>query len=363
MILHFLQNQCDPLAHADAHRAEGVTSRDALPLNNSGDEQSHPTGPKWVADGDRASVRIDLCSIVCQSQQKVTSNTSSRKRFIQSDHIHLPELQPDSPENLSAHRKSKTIPSRSSVRLQKWQLPALERAESIDAGPRRAFAIFGRNDFFPAPSFTPEALPAVTVPSALTMVCNFANASSVVSGLGGSSVVMFFGTPASVRPPRGHLPIKESGCVRGRPALLASAGDRISIFATDRNPREILRGLRHGVDSKLFLHPSIHETPAEGGIIELGASTKRGVRFREDQGRTRHTSTPPAIIKSASPHLMALAAVATASKLEPQSRLMVVPVTCSGNPANKRAILPNVAVILASSIGAPVDHVIHRPPV
>ena len=46
-------------------------------------------------------------------------------------------------------------------------------------------------------------------------------------------------------------------------------------------------------------------------------------------------STPPAIIKPASPALMARAAVPTASKPEPHSRLIVAPGTSRGKPANK----------------------------
>ena len=49
-------------------------------------------------------------------------------------------------------------------------------------------------------------------------------------------------------------------------------------------------------------------------------------------------STPPAITRSASWHLIARAAVATASMLEPQSRLTVVPGTSFGKPASKSAI-------------------------
>ena len=45
-------------------------------------------------------------------------------------------------------------------------------------------------------------------------------------------------------------------------------------------------------------------------------------------------STPPAIIRSASPALMARAALPTASRPEPHSRLMVAPGTSMGRPAS-----------------------------
>jgi len=46
-------------------------------------------------------------------------------------------------------------------------------------------------------------------------------------------------------------------------------------------------------------------------------------------------STPPAIIRLASPDLMARAAVPTASSPEPQRRLMVAPGTATGKPASR----------------------------
>jgi len=50
-------------------------------------------------------------------------------------------------------------------------------------------------------------------------------------------------------------------------------------------------------------------------------------------------STPPAIISVASPHLIARAAEAIASMLDPHSRLTVVPGTPTGRPASNSDIL------------------------
>ncbi len=49
-------------------------------------------------------------------------------------------------------------------------------------------------------------------------------------------------------------------------------------------------------------------------------------------------STPPAMTKSASPLLIARAALATASMLEPQSRFTVEPGTSFGRPASSSAM-------------------------
>ena len=49
-------------------------------------------------------------------------------------------------------------------------------------------------------------------------------------------------------------------------------------------------------------------------------------------------STPPAIISSASPDLIAREAMLTASRLDPHSRFTVVPGTSLGTPASSSAM-------------------------
>ena len=53
-------------------------------------------------------------------------------------------------------------------------------------------------------------------------------------------------------------------------------------------------------------------------------------------------STPPAIISDVSPLLIARAAIAMASMLEPHSRLTVVPGTSTGRPASSSAMRPTL---------------------
>ena len=53
-------------------------------------------------------------------------------------------------------------------------------------------------------------------------------------------------------------------------------------------------------------------------------------------------STPPAIISSASPDLIARAAMPTASRLDPHRRFTVLPGTSFGNPARSRAMRPTL---------------------
>ena len=60
--------------------------------------------------------------------------------------------------------------------------------------------------------------------------------------------------------------------------------------------------------------------------------------FGTTKGARDMLSTPPAIMSCVSPHLMARAAVPTASRLDPQRRFTVAPGTFSGNPARSSAM-------------------------
>ncbi len=73
-------------------------------------------------------------------------------------------------------------------------------------------------------------------------------------------------------------------------------------------------------------------------------------------------STPPAIISSASPALMARAAVMTASMPEPQRRLIVVPGTLRQAGEQQRHAR-DIAVVLARLVGAAEDHIVDGVPV
>ena len=66
-------------------------------------------------------------------------------------------------------------------------------------------------------------------------------------------------------------------------------------------------------------------------LLRLNAVSALGIT----KGARLMLSTPPAIIKPASPDLMARAAEPTASKPEPHKRFNVAPGTSIGNPANK----------------------------
>ena len=74
----------------------------------------------------------------------------------------------------------------------------------------------------------------------------------------------------------------------------------------------------------------------------FAAREKAESAFAMTNGARDMLSTPPAITSDISPHLMARAAMATASRLEPQRRLTVVPGTSVGRPASSSAMRPTL---------------------
>ena len=74
-------------------------------------------------------------------------------------------------------------------------------------------------------------------------------------------------------------------------------------------------------------------------------------------------STPPASMRSASPALMARAAMPTASMPDPQRRFTVLPPIDGGQAGEQQGHAGDVAVVLAGLVGAAEDHVLHRFPV
>ena len=64
--------------------------------------------------------------------------------------------------------------------------------------------------------------------------------------------------------------------------------------------------------------------------------------FASTNGARDMLSTPPAITSDISPHLIARAAIAIASRLDPHRRLTVVPGTPVGKPASRSAMRPTL---------------------
>ena len=75
------------------------------------------------------------------------------------------------------------------------------------------------------------------------------------------------------------------GCFR-----LAPEGKPVLVFPADAKiARHIFSGLGHGIDSVLFLHQRVDETPADGGIIHLCRAGKACFRLTYDKRGAGHT--------------------------------------------------------------------------
>ena len=94
--------------------------------------------------------------------------------------------------------------------------------------------------------------------------------------------------------------------------------------------------------------------------ISFCVRLKASVALPITNGARLMLSTPPAIISSASPALMARAAWPTASRPEPHRRLTVMPGHAVGQAGEQQRHARDVAVVLAGLVGAAEDHVVDR---
>ena len=218
-----------------------------------------------------------------------------------------------------------------------------------------------------APSFTPDALPAVTVPSgphdALELGQRFErwsradarpcstddrrrpSSAAIVTGV-------IFGAKCRVFCARDRL-------AAGWRSAHASWSARLIVVVGG----DVLGGLGHRVDAVLRLHQRIDEAPADGGVVDRRCARTRCRPWPSRTARGVMLSTPPAIIRPASPDLIARAAVPTASMPEPHRRLMVAPRHFVRQAGQQQRHARDVAVVFAGLVGAAVDHVVDRGPV
>ena len=126
-----------------------------------------------------------------------------------------------------------------------------------------------------APSLTPDALPAVTVPSGRTIGFSLPSASSVVAR-GCSSLSTIDRVALALRDfDRDDLGGETAVGLRGGGLLLAAQRERVLVLAADLEVlRDILAGARHGVVAIGGLHLRIDEAPADGGVVHLGVAVE-----------------------------------------------------------------------------------------
>ena len=101
---------------------------------------------------------------------------------------------------------------------------------------------------------------------------------------------------------------------------------------------DVLRRLRHRVGAEALLHSRVDEPPTDCRVGDLGFREYAVSGLGSTNGARLMLSTPPAMIRSASPARIARAAMPTASRPDPQSRLMVLPGASIGRSASRAAI-------------------------
>ena len=190
-----------------------------------------------------------------------------------------------------------------------------------------------------APSLTPDALPAVTVPSGRTTPLSLASDSSVVAR-GCSSRSTTTGSPLR----EGTLTAAISSA--RRPAAIASAARCCERSAkASWSARAIANSAAtfsavSGIESIPYFAFISGLTKRQPIVVSsiFAAREYASVAFACTNGARDMLSTPPAITSDCSPALIARAAIAIASRLEPHSRLTVVPATDVGSPASSSAM-------------------------
>ena len=213
-----------------------------------------------------------------------------------------------------------------------------------------------------APSLTPDALPAVTVPGRRNGVFRPARASSEVSR-GCSS------TSTTVTAPR--LPGTSTGTISSasRPFACALAA-RCWLRSANRSwsSRRSSKSAAtfsavSGIESIPYCCFSTGLTNRHPIVVsKISACREKAVvALGITKGARDIDSTPPARTISLSPAMIDRAAEATASRPDPQSRLIVVPGTRVRQSGQQHRHPGDVAVVLAGLVRAAEDHVVdHR---
>ena len=189
------------------------------------------------------------------------------------------------------------------------------------------------------PSFTPLALPAVTVPSGRTTPLSLARASRLVSR-GCSSRLTTMASPFFWGMVTGVISASKTPAFCAATAFIWLAKAMRSCAS-----RSILKSVAtfsavSGMASTpyfSFISLLMKRQPMVVSYTAL-ARLKALSALGMTKGARLMLSTPPAIIIRASPDLIARAAVPMASRPEPHKRLTVAPGTSMGKPASKLAM-------------------------
>ena len=176
-----------------------------------------------------------------------------------------------------------------------------------------------------APSLTPDALPAVTVPGFRKGVFSLARFSRVVSARGCSS------RSTRVSPLRplivtGAISLAKNPLSWAFAARCWLRNAKASWSARETWNSSATFSPVSGIESMPYCACMIGFTKRQPIVVSCTSAVRwnASVALPMTKGARDMLSTPPATTRSASPVLMARAAVPTASSPEPQSRLIVV---------------------------------------
>ena len=190
---------------------------------------------------------------------------------------------------------------------------------------------------------TPDALPAVTVPSGRTTPFSFASDSSVVSR-GCSSRLTTTGSPFFAGMVTGTI-----SSVKRPAAIAAAARCWLRSANASWSARETLNSAAtfsavSGIESMPYFAFISGLTKRQPIVVSSIFAARENAlsALPMTNGARDMLSTPPAIISDVSPLLIARAAMAMASMLDPHSRLTVVPGTSTGSPASSSAMRPTL---------------------
>ena len=156
-----LQQDGDALADTDAHGGDGAPRLPVVQFQGGGEREPGAAGAQRVAEGDGAAVGIDVFGVVVESRARAarpeparrTPRSARRCRGRQiGQTVAVQQLAGGADRPDAHHPRRHTAPRAGSDPRQ--------RARARTGAPRRPDAI----STAAAPSLTPDALPAVTVP-------------------------------------------------------------------------------------------------------------------------------------------------------------------------------------------------------
>ena len=170
-------DQRDALSDACAHRAQRMARSGPVQLVDGRRDEPGAAGTQRMSQGNRTTVGVDARVVVTQTQVAQNGQTLGRKGLVELDHVDLLERDAREREHLADGGRAGSNP------MMRGATPAVAMPTTRARGvrPLLAAAASLASRRAQAPSLTPEALPAVTVPSGRTTPLSRASASIEVS--------------------------------------------------------------------------------------------------------------------------------------------------------------------------------------